>query len=684
MATVGPISQYDILRKLARGGMGEVYLARQTGIAGFAKEVVIKRIHSNFAEEPQFVSMFLQEARIAALLDHPNIVQIYELGKQGNDYFIVMEYVRGLSLSRMMKAANAALPIPSAIQIAAGVAAGLQFAHERKDPNGVPLNLVHRDISPPNILLSTSGSVKITDFGIAKIRQSVTQTQAGVIKGKWSYISPEQARGDPASPQSDIYSLGLVLYEMTTGVRAYPPGNDKALLRAVANGQVPPPELHVTNYPEDLREVLMRAIEPDPRNRYRECQELQDELLALLVSRQIVTSPAKLGQFVQRFVDDPTPVEEPQVGAPIPTNQPELVPDDVVAVAPIETLEQDMGGLASVPTAPEIFGPLDDPLAPTDTLDSMEPMGARETLDPDLADTLAPGRAPVTLDSRDLDDTLDPRRAPETLDPDLADTLAPGRAPVTIDPDLADTMSPGRAPETLDSRDLDDTPGRAPETLDSRDLDDTMNAGQAQETLDPNLDLGYSAADEPRAAPPPSLPSFSSDFDDDAETIMLDRAASRSLGFGEVAAGQSTDEGPPRSAPLHAPADAPDMALLRGMATFEQDSSVESWDDELAARGAPPPAQEPTSGSLTGAAGEVSVATDRPPRVWPWLTLMALLALGGTVVTWFLLTREPPQLNAAVVPPAPVVAPRDAGPGSAADGSTPDTTRPDLGDDRQR
>lgn len=334
---MGAVSQYDILRKLARGGMGEVYLARQTGIEGFAKEVVLKRIHTNYAEDSHFVEMFLQEARIAALLDHPNIVQIYELGKLDNDYFIVMEYVRGLSLSRLIKVVKGPLPLPVAIQIVAGVAAGLQFAHDKTDSSGQPLNLVHRDVSPPNILLSTSGSIKITDFGIAKIRSSVTETQAGVIKGKFSYISPEQACGQRANRQSDIYSLGLILYEITTGHRVYPPGGEADVLRDVAAGKIPPPRQYIPDYPEDLRAVLMRALAYDPSDRYAECQELQEDLLSLLVKRNIVTSPAKLGQYVQEQVDRIEARRSSSVATELPV---ETAPGEEAPKSAISTVER--------------------------------------------------------------------------------------------------------------------------------------------------------------------------------------------------------------------------------------------------------------------------------------------------------------------------------------------------------
>ena len=333
--------RYEIVRKIARGGMGEVFLARQISYGGFAKDVVLKRIHENLADDPDFVEQFLQEARIAAMLDHPNIVQILGLGQQDRDHFIVMEYVHGLSLSRLIKRLGGPLPVPIAVQICIDVAAGLEFAHTACDPaSGEPLNLVHRDISPPNILVSTSGSVKITDFGIAKVKWSVNKTRAGVVKGKYSYLAPEQVRGKKATRQSDIYSLGLNLYEMATGQRAYPSGEHGEVLRAVARGKIARPDEHVPDFPPDLEEILMRSLAVNPKQRYTACAQLQEDLQALLHDWRITINPARVGRFVREVlrgepVTDPTAAEsatEPGMDTPplpMPFDE-EETPDDQV------------------------------------------------------------------------------------------------------------------------------------------------------------------------------------------------------------------------------------------------------------------------------------------------------------------------------------------------------------------
>jgi serine/threonine-protein kinase len=304
---VTQLGAYTIVRKIAEGGMGEIFLAQRTGIRGFAKQVAVKRISPHLANEPTYVDMFLREARLAAMLDHPNVVQIHELLAEEDGcqkgYCLVMEYVPGLSLSRCMKAHKGPVPFAVAIQVAAQVAAGLQFVHDKLDDAGTPLKLVHRDVSPPNILLSTWGSVKITDFGIAKFRVASVLSQAGVIKGKYSYLSPEQVRGQSVDHRTDIYSLGLVLYEMTVGRRAYQ-GDDADVLAAVERAEHPPPEAIQPDYPDDLRAVVMRALAPDRDDRYQCCKDMQKDLLAVLASRGISGSNEHVARFVRNLVGE--------------------------------------------------------------------------------------------------------------------------------------------------------------------------------------------------------------------------------------------------------------------------------------------------------------------------------------------------------------------------------------------
>src|SRR5262245_21934690 len=217
--------KYVLVRRLATGGMADIYLARQSGVEGFQKPCVIKRILPQLADDQQFVSMFLDEARIAALLTHPNIVQIFDLGKQDGSYFLAMEHIHGEDLTRILDAerqrGRTALPENIAIRIIAQVAEGLDYAHHAVDEDGLALGIVHRDVSPPNVIVSYAGSVKIVDFGIAKAVVKHSRTEVGVIKGKVPYMSPEQVQGLELDKRSDIFSLGALLYELSTGQKPF-------------------------------------------------------------------------------------------------------------------------------------------------------------------------------------------------------------------------------------------------------------------------------------------------------------------------------------------------------------------------------------------------------------------------------------------------------------------------------
>ena len=219
--------QYEILEKIASGGMAELYKAKRTGVEGFQKIVAIKKILPHLADDEEFVTMFADEAKLAAQLNHPNIIHIYDLGKiQAGGYFIAMEYVdgrdlRGRSSSRRHATLGVPLPVPLAVYIASKVASALDYAHRRRDAEGHELNIVHRDVSPQNILISYEGDIKLCDFGIAKAASKASKTQSGALKGKIQYMSPEQAWGKPIDRRSDLFSLGVVLHELLTGERLF-------------------------------------------------------------------------------------------------------------------------------------------------------------------------------------------------------------------------------------------------------------------------------------------------------------------------------------------------------------------------------------------------------------------------------------------------------------------------------
>src|SRR6185436_8888651 len=214
------LGRYELIRRLAVGGMAEIYLARLPGVGleGFEKLVVIKRILPQHALDPELLRMFLDEARLSATLTHPHVTEVYDFGTDGEAPFFAMEYVLGSNLRELMKAHAAPLPLAQAVGIVAAAAAGLHYAHEKRGPGGEPLHIVHRDVSPSNVLVSYDGAVKVSDFGIAKWTLQRTQTQEGALKGKFAYMSPEQCRGKPLDARSDVFALGTILYELTTGV----------------------------------------------------------------------------------------------------------------------------------------------------------------------------------------------------------------------------------------------------------------------------------------------------------------------------------------------------------------------------------------------------------------------------------------------------------------------------------
>ena len=288
------IGRYEIVGELATGGMAEILLARMSGPNGFVRAVAIKRILPGFANEQSFVDMFVDEARIAARINHANVVHYEELGQDDGQLYLVMEYLEGESTQSLLRRALArrhALTAEECMYIVAEAAGGLNAAHEMTDLDGSPLDIVHRDISPQNIFITYRGEVKVMDFGIAKAADRITVTEAGSLKGKFAYMSPEQAEGEMLDRRSDVFSLGIVLYELTTGRRLFRRATQVATLRAVREGQVVPPSAYLEDYAPELERICMKALALERSDRYSTAEELRRDLLLALREAAPATLP---------------------------------------------------------------------------------------------------------------------------------------------------------------------------------------------------------------------------------------------------------------------------------------------------------------------------------------------------------------------------------------------------------
>jgi eukaryotic-like serine/threonine-protein kinase len=299
--------KYTLIDRIAVGGMAEIFLARQAGLEGFEKTIVIKRIRPHLSKQPNFVKMFLNEAKLAAQLNHPNIVQIYDLGKIGESYFIAMEYIFGRDMRRIIPKADAlGIPFPMvyALKIASSVCEGLYYAHARTDLYGNALNIVHRDVTPENIFVSFDGTVKVLDFGIAKAANQIEQTRAGEIKGKLSYMSPEQCMGKQLDNRSDIFSMGVVLYEWLTGFKLFTGDSEVAILKSITEGKIYAPSYFKADIPEGVEAILMKALEKDRERRYQTSWEMQYDLDQFLSQYEFTPSNIHLSNFLKQLFND--------------------------------------------------------------------------------------------------------------------------------------------------------------------------------------------------------------------------------------------------------------------------------------------------------------------------------------------------------------------------------------------
>lgn len=308
----GPYSQ---MTPLARGGMGELWLARQRGHGGLERRVVLKRALPGHAADPEFQDMFLREARIAASLDHPNVARVYDSGvtPQGRS-FLAMEYVHGADLRTLLRShGDRPIPLHHALTVGAGLAAGLDYVHARKDLDGRHLGLVHRDMSPGNVLLSYDGAIKITDFGVARADAESLATRSGAVKGKLAYMAPEQARGEDLDPRADLYALGVILFEMTIGHRPFGATKDVALLYRLLEEDAPRAGTLRPDLPAALAEIIDRLLARDRDRRFERAAEVRDAIEQLSASQGWVLSGPRLGRYVEercgrRELPEPIPI----------------------------------------------------------------------------------------------------------------------------------------------------------------------------------------------------------------------------------------------------------------------------------------------------------------------------------------------------------------------------------------
>jgi serine/threonine-protein kinase len=328
------LGPYELLQRIATGGMAEVYLARRAGPHGFQKVVAVKRILPQLAQDADFVAMFVDEARVCARLAHPNIVQVFDFGEHDGELYMAMEYVDGTTAARLVRAAatrGEEVPLDAALYIALGVLRGLDYAHNARDDEGKPLDLVHRDVSPGNVLIDRSGAVKLTDFGIARAAEIERRTDAGQLKGKLGYMSPEQVVGRELDARSDLFTVGIALAELVMLRPLFSGPNEIEVLMRIRDGDLGVLDRAGSRVPDDVRTVLLRALARDRALRYPSASAFAEAIEEILRRRRLQVGPAKLAAWVERLgLVTSTDPEEPQSETSVRQTANLKLPADVV------------------------------------------------------------------------------------------------------------------------------------------------------------------------------------------------------------------------------------------------------------------------------------------------------------------------------------------------------------------
>ncbi len=422
------------------GGMAEIFLARGVSTAGVERYVVLKRIIRDKANDTHFVQMFLDEAKLAAQLQHANIAQVYDIGKLGDSYFFTMEYVHGETVRGLLQRARSLrreIPLGMILTVIAGTAAGLHHAHDRIGIDGRPLGIVHRDVSPSNLMISYDGSVKVVDFGVAKAENRAQETRSGAVKGKISYLSPEQCRGAPVDRRSDLFSLGIVLWEMLTVERLYRRNSDFENMSAIVTEPTPSPAIHRKGLPRDLELLSMRLLSKRPEERYQSAEQLIEAIEEVCAKNQLVLSGGALGRFMKElFGQRPEPwveIESPQAAEGVTVTS-EPIPIELSSVS--DPLEEQLRQVrdfskqyaAQRDPASESIPP---PMAPLSQMMTGQAVPILDnTVRPTVSMRPAPDSSPIPLPP------------PPSHTPDMLATVPMYRNPVQGPPSVPNVFSP--------------------------------------------------------------------------------------------------------------------------------------------------------------------------------------------------------------------------------------------------
>jgi serine/threonine-protein kinase len=345
--------RYRVVDRLEAGGMAEVFKGEALSVQGFRKQVAIKRVLPHLAQNKNFIAMFLDEARLGARLSHANIVTVFDIGAADNTFFIVMEFVDGCNLKALIehfRTMGRRMPVKESVYLCMETCRGLSYAHEITDDDGNLLHIVHRDISPPNILLSKRGEIKVTDFGLAKATTQLEKTDPGVVKGKFSYLSPEAALGEPIDGRADIFALAIVLWELLAGRRLFLGETDYQTVKLVQQAKVPSLTRLNPEVDSELEALVMKGLARDPRERFQNARDFGDGLAGYLFGKQMKVTSYDIANIVKEVVERKSKVSKPQEASIIDR----LIQEELLRFTSIDEVESS-GGLVTgeSPLSPE-------------------------------------------------------------------------------------------------------------------------------------------------------------------------------------------------------------------------------------------------------------------------------------------------------------------------------------------